>query len=326
VRQTDDAEDGSRPGHVDGAKRARHMCMDRRTFVRATAALPAVLAAARLPAARMLTRPIPRTGEALPVIGLGTWQTFDPPRRTAEALAPLEATLRALHDAGGRVVDSSPMYGASEDVAGELAQRAALGDALFWATKVWTRGEQEGIRQMETSMRLLRRPRLDLLQVHNLVDWRTHLRTLRRWKEEGRVRYVGVTHYQPSAFEELERIVTQERIDFVQLPYSADLRDAERRLLPAAQAAGVAVLVNVPFGGGGLLRRVLSQPLPDAVRAWAPSWAQALLRFVLAHPAVTCAIPGTRNPRHMADNAAAGTARLPDARERAALLQAIGRG
>ena len=301
--------------------------MDRRTFVRGTAA---ALAASRLPGAaltaRMLTRPIPRTGEALPVVGLGTWQTFDPPRRTPETLAPLEATLRALHDAGGRVIDSSPMYGAAESVAGELAERAGLGGALFFATKVWTRGEQEGVRQMQASMRLLRRERLDLMQVHNLVDWRTHLRTLRRWKEEGRVRYVGVTHYQPSAFDELEQIVARERIDFVQLPYSVELRDAERRLLPAAQAAGVAVLVNVPFGGGGLLRRVLARPLPDEVRAWAPSWPQALLKFVLAHPAVTCVIPGTSNPRHVVDNAAAGTGRLPDERERAALARAISAG
>jgi diketogulonate reductase-like aldo/keto reductase len=274
----------------------------------------------------MLTRPIPRTGEALPVVGLGTWQTFDPPRRTPETLAPLEATLRALHDAGGRVIDSSPMYGAAESVAGELAERAGLKEALFFATKVWTRGEQEGVRQMQASMRLLRRERLDLMQVHNLVDWRTHLRTLRAWRDEGRVRYLGVTHYQPSAFDELEQIVTRERIDFVQLPYSADLRDAERRLLPAAQAAGVAVLVNVPFGGGGLLRRVLARPLPDEVRTWAPTWPQALLKFVLAHPAVTCVIPGTSNPRHVVDNAAAGTGRLPDERERAALLRAIARG
>ncbi|MGZ8471820.1 MAG: aldo/keto reductase [Gemmatirosa sp.] len=301
--------------------------MDRRTFVRGTAASLAAHAPAspldEPPVAAMATRPIPRTREPLPVVGLGTWQTFDPPHRTADSLAPLEATLRALQAAGGRVVDSSPMYGASESVAGELAERAALGDALFWATKVWTRGESEGVRQMEASMRLLRRRRLDLLQVHNLVDWRTHLRTLRRWQQEERVRYIGVTHYQTSAFAELEEVVTRERVDFVQLPYSVALRDAEQRLLPAAQASGVAVLVNLPFGGGGLLRRLSGEPLPTGVRAWAASWPQALLKFVLAHPTVTCVIPGTSNPRHMADNAAAGTGRLPDAGERAALLRAL---
>jgi diketogulonate reductase-like aldo/keto reductase len=301
--------------------------MDRRTFVRGTAASLAAHAAVppidEPPVAAMTTRPIPRTREALPVVGLGTWQTFDPPRRTPESLAPLEATLRALHAAGGSVVDSSPMYGASESVVGELAERAALGDTLFWATKVWTRGEAEGIHQMEESMRRLRRRKLDLLQVHNLVDWRTHLRTLHRWQEEERVRYVGVTHYQTSAFPELEQVVTRERVDFVQLPYSVAVRDAEQRLLPAAQAAGVAVLVNLPFGGGGLLRRLSGEPLPMFVRAWAESWPQALLKFVLAHPAVTCVIPGTSNPRHMADDAAAGTGRLPDADERAALLRAL---
>ena len=301
--------------------------MDRRTFVAGTAATLA--AHASVPpitpplAVAMSTRPIPRTGEALPVIGLGTWQTFDPPRRTAESLAPLEATLRALHAAGGRVVDSSPMYGASESIAGELAERAGLGDALFWATKVWTRGEADGVRQMEESARLLRRRRIDLLQVHNLVDWRTHLATLRRWQGEDRVRYVGVTHYQTSAFAELERIVAGERIDFVQLPYSVAVRDAEQRLLPAAQDAGVAVLVNLPFGGGGLLRRLGGEPLPASVREWAATWPQALLKFVLAHPAVTCVIPGTANPRHMTDDAAAGTGRLPDAAERAALVRVL---
>ena len=301
--------------------------MDRRTFVAGTAATLAahasVPAVTPPPAVAMATRPIPRTGEELPVIGLGTWQTFDPPRRTPEALTPLEATLLALRGAGGRVVDSSPMYGASESIAGELAERAGLGDALFWATKVWTRGEAEGVRQMEESARLLRRRRIDLLQVHNLVDWRTHLATLRRWQAEDRVRYVGVTHYQTSAFAELERIVTSERIDFVQLPYSVAVRDAEQRLLPAAQDAGLAVLVNLPFGGGGLLRRLSGEPLPTSVREWAASWPQALLKFVLAHPAVTCVIPGTGNPRHMADDAAAGTGRLPDAVERAALLRAL---
>ncbi len=301
--------------------------MDRRTFVAGTAATLAahasVAAVSPPPAVAMATRPIPRTGEELPVIGLGTWQTFDPPRRTAESLAPLEATLRALHAAGGRVVDSSPMYGASESIAGELAERAGLGDALFWATKVWTRGEADGVRQMEQSARLLRRRRIDLMQVHNLVDWRTHLATLRRWQAEDRVRYVGVTHYQTSAFAELERIVAHERVDVVQLPYSVAVRDAEQRLLPAARDAGVAVLVNLPFGGGGLLRRLAGEPLPAAVRAWAGSWPQALLKFVLAHPAVTCVIPGTSNPRHMTDDAAAGTGRLPDAGEREALVRAL---
>jgi diketogulonate reductase-like aldo/keto reductase len=297
--------------------------MDRRDFLVSAAALAG---AAAQPVPAMLTRPVPRGGEAIPVVGLGTWQTFDPPSLTEAARAELTATLRALVDAGGRVVDSSPMYGASERTVGELADRAGVAGRLFVATKVWTRGEDAGVRQMRASMALLRPGRpagLDLMQVHNLVDWRTHLRTLRRWQDEGLVRYVGVTHYEPSAYAELERVVRRERVDFVQLAYSVGVRDAERRLLPAAADAGVAVLVNRPFEGGGLFRRVLGTPLPDAVRGWAESWPQAFLKFVLAHPAVTCAIPGTGNPRHMRDNARAGVGRLPNEAERAALLRAL---
>jgi diketogulonate reductase-like aldo/keto reductase len=270
----------------------------------------------------MLTRVIPRSSVPLPVVGLGTWQTFDPPVRTAEVMRQLEETLRALLDSGGRVVDSSPMYGDAEGVVGELAERAGLLDRLFLATKVWTSGREQGIRQMERSAALMRRPVLDLMQVHNLVDWRTQLDTLVAWRREGRVRHIGVTHYTTRAFAELERVVVREPIDVVQLPYSLAQREAEQRLLAAARDAGVAVLVNVPFGGGDLLRTVVRRPLPDHVRDWAPSWPQALLKYVLADPAVTCVIPGTSNSRHMRDNAAAGSGRLPDARERRALVTA----
>jgi diketogulonate reductase-like aldo/keto reductase len=299
--------------------------MNRRDFLGAAVAAGALAGAQ--PRAPMLTRPIPRTGEPLPVVGLGTWQTFDPPRLTSDVRARLVATLRALVDAGGRVVDSSPMYGESERNVGELAEPAGVAGKLFVATKVWTSGEQAGVRQMRESMALLRVRRVDLLQVHNLVDWRTHLNTLRRWREEGLVRYVGVTHYTPSAYAELERVITRDArgaVDFVQLAYSVGVRDAERRLLPAAADAGVAVLVNRPFEGGDLFRRVVRTPLAAPVAPWAGSWAQAFLKFVLAHPAVTCVIPGTADPRHMADDAAAGAGRLPDAAERAALLRAIG--
>jgi diketogulonate reductase-like aldo/keto reductase len=271
----------------------------------------------------MLTRRIPRSGEELPAVGLGTWQTFDPPALTAEALGQLHETLRVFYDAGGRVVDSSPMYGKSEQVVGDLTQELRLTSSLFIATKVWTSGESAGVRQMEESMALLRRKRLDLMQVHNLVDWRTHLRTLRRWKDEGRVRYVGVTHYERSAFDQLERLVRQERLDFVQLPYSVGLRDAERRLIPAAAASETAVIVNRPFEGGSLFRDILRKPLPESVRAYAASWPQAFLKFILANPAVTCVIPATGNPRHMRDNADAGSGRLPDATEREELARLI---
>src|SRR5829696_3218411 len=172
----------------------------------------------------MATRPIPSTRTPLPVVGLGTWQTFDPPQRTPAVLDELEATLRAFHAAGGRVIDSSPMYGAAEQLVGQLGERAGLLPALFLATKVWTTGEREGVRQMERSEALFRRTPIDLMQIHNLVDWRTHLATLRRWREQGRVRHVGVTHYTPSAYPELERVVTRERVDTVQLQYSAAVR------------------------------------------------------------------------------------------------------
>jgi diketogulonate reductase-like aldo/keto reductase len=237
--------------------------------------------------------------------------------------AELEATLRVLVDAGGRVIDSSPMYGKSQTIAGSLSQKLGINDTLFVATKVWTSGEQDGIAQMNESMRELRRTRIDLMQVHNLVDWRTQLATLRRWKDEGRIRYLGVTHYLSSAFDDLERIVTRERIDFVQLPYSVGYRGAERRLLPAAVNAGVAVLVNRPFEGGSLFRNALGTPVPESVRAWAGSWPQAFLKFVLAQTAVTCVIPGTGNPRHMRDNVQAGVGRLPNEREREELVRLL---
>ena len=297
--------------------------MNRRDFL-LTAAAGAL---APQPGPRMRTRPIPRTNEPLPVVGLGTWQTFDPPRLTPEVRGALVATLRALVDAGGRVIDSSPMYGASERNVGDLAGPAGVAGKLFVATKVWTRGREAGVRQMRRSMELLQVERVDLMQVHNLVDWRAHLDTLRAWRERGLVRYVGVTHYDPSAYAELERVLTRDargELDFVQLAYSVGVRDAERRLLPAAADAGVAVLVNRPFEGGDLFRGVVRTPLAAPVAAWAGSWAQAFLKFVLAHPAVTCVIPGTANPRHMADDAAAGVGRLPDAAERAALLRALG--
>ena len=302
--------------------------MNRRDFLRNAAAGALIGApAGAQPRPTMLTRPIPRTGEPLPVVGLGTWQVFDPPNVTDEVRARLADTLRTLVDAGGRVVDSSPMYGQAERLVGECAERAGVAAKLFVATKVWTRGEAAGVRQMRESMALLRVRRVDLMQVHNLVDWRAHLRTLRRWREEGLVRYVGVTHYEPSAYAELERVITREargEVDFVQLAYSVGVRDAERRLLPAAADAGVAVLVNRPFEGGDLFRRVVRTPVAAPVAAWAGSWAQAFLKFVLAHPAVTCVIPGTGDPRHMADDAAAGVGRLPDAAERSALLRALG--
>ena len=271
----------------------------------------------------MIQRTIASSGEKVPAVGMGTWQTFDPPDLSPGSLQPLEDVLGIFYEAGGRVVDSSPMYGSSERVTGLLSKRLGVNDELFIATKVWTSGESQGARQMERSLSELRRERLELMQVHNLVDWRTQLATLRRWKEAGRVKYIGVTHYQRSAFDELERIMKQERVDFVQLPYSIAMRAAEERLLPVAAETGTAVLVNRPFEGGSLFSRVRNRPLPEAARPFAESWGQAFLKYVLAHPAVTCVIPATSNPRHMRDNVGAGLGRLPSQEERARLVREV---
>jgi diketogulonate reductase-like aldo/keto reductase len=217
------------------------------------------------------------------------------------------------------------MYGAAESVAGDLAADLGVTGRLFLATKVWTSGRQAGVTQMEQSLRRLRARRLDLMQIHNLLDWRTHLRTLRDWKAAGRIRYLGVTHYTAGAYDELERVLRDEPLDFVQVNYSLGEREAERRILPLARDRGIAVLVNRPFAEGGLFQRVRGKALP----AWAAevdceSWAQIFLKWILAHPAVTCAIPATSRPQHLVDNMKAGLGRLPDAaaRERMAAAAA----
>ena len=267
------------------------------------------------PDSALLTRPIPSTGEALPAIGLGTWQTFDV---APSARAGLEGVLGAFVELGGSVVDSSPMYGRSEEVVGDLAAKLGVQSRLFLATKVWTSGKTAGIRQMEDSMRKLRATRIDLMQVHNLVDVDTHLDTLAEWKREGRVRYVGVTHYTAGHHDAVARIIAARPVDFVQINYSVGEREAESRLLPLARERGVAVLANRPFAGGDLFRRLRSRPLP----AWAAeidctSWAQVLLKFVISHPAITCAIPATSQVTHLRDNMQAAHGRLPDAALRA---------
>lgn len=259
----------------------------------------------------IIKRPIPRTGELLPAIGLGTWQTFDV--AGAASVAPLREVLREFARLGGAVVDSSPMYGRAESVVGDLARELGLQKQLFLATKVWTRGREAGIRQMEESLRFLRAERIDLMQVHNLVDWRTHLPTLRRWKEQGKLRYIGVTHYTENAYGDLARVLETEEIDFVQLNYSVAERAAERRLLPLAAERRVAVLANRPLAEGALFGKVRDKPLPQwAADSGAASWAQFFLKFVISHPAVTCAIPATSKLQHMVDNMQAGVGPLPD--------------
>lgn len=261
----------------------------------------------------MLSRRIPSSGEMLPVIGLGTWQTFDVGDAPAER-APLEQVLAAFVDGGGRLIDSSPMYGRSEDVAGELAGRMGVRSRLFIATKVWTQGKEAGKRQMEDSMRKLKADPIDLMQVHNLIDVERHLETLNEWKRAGRVRHIGVTHYTASGQQDVARVLEKHAVDFIQINYSAGEREAEQRLLPLAAERGVAVIANRPFASGELFRRLRSKPLP----AWAAeidcsSWAQVLLKYVVSNPAVHCAIPATANPVHVRDNVRAGYGRMPDA-------------
>ena len=243
----------------------------------------------------------------------GTWQAFDV-RGDAAVLREVVSAFSAL---GGRVIDSSPMYGAAESVVGELAAGLGLHDKLFFATKVWTRGRDQGMRQMEASFERMRVQRMDLMQVHNLVDVETHTQTLLEMKQSGKARYIGITHYSASAHEEVARWLRTGRYDFLQINYSLAERHAERSLLPLAADRQVAVLANRPFGEGSMFRKVKGRALP----AWAKelgieSWAQFFLKWIVSHPAVTCAIPGTGNPAHVKDNLGAGRGVLPDAATR----------
>ncbi len=260
-----------------------------------------------------MTRTIPSTGEHLPAVGLGTWQVFDV-GNDAAARAPLREVLKLLD---GNVVDSSPMYGTSESVAGDLIAELGMRERLFVATKVWTSGRAEGIKQMETSFKRLRVERMDLIQVHNLVDVAAHTETLKDWKQKKRVRHIGITHYTASAYAEVERWLKTGDYDFLQINYSLGERDSEKRLLPLAREKNVAVIINRPFAEGALFRQVKGKPLPPwAAELGIASWAQYFLKWIVSHPAVTCAIPGTGKPEHMKDNLGAGYGALPDEKAR----------
>jgi diketogulonate reductase-like aldo/keto reductase len=302
-----------------------HSPMTRRTalaLMAAAAAAPAAPARAGAQA-RLLERRIPRSGEAIPAVGLGTWRTFDV-SDSARDRAPLKSVLERFVALGGRVIDSSPMYGMAESVVGDLSTDLGVLDTLFVATKVWMTGRERGIAQMEQSLKQLRRRRVDLMQVHNLVDWQTQLAMVREWKAAGRVRYVGVTHYTTSAYADLERVLRAETLDFVQVNYSLGERDAERRILPLARDRGIAVLINRPFSEGGLFQRVRGQPLPPvAADIDCHTWAQLFLKWILAHPAVTCAIPATSRPDHITDNMTAATGKLPDPKMRDQIAAAV---
>lgn len=260
---------------------------------------------------KMNSRLIPGTNESLPVIGLGTWQSFDVGNEQSER-EPLKEVLEILVQHGGSVIDSSPMYGRSEKVVGALTKELQIKDKIFEATKVWTSGRQSGINQMNDSFNLMQVDQMDLMQIHNLLDWQTHLKTLRQWKEEERIRHIGITHYTESGYAELEKIMKTEVIDFIQINYNLAVRKAAERILPLAKDKGIAVLINRPYGGGTLFRSTKNTALPEwAAEFDAKSWGQLFLKFILAHPAVTCVIPGTSKPKHMLDNVQAGFGKLP---------------
>ena len=281
-------------------------------------ALLAVGAATRVPKIDLS-----RIAMNLTPIGLGTWQTFDV-GPSESVRKPLEEVLSLFVQLGGFVVDSSPMYGRSEEVLGDIAVKLGVRDKLSIATKVWTSGRAAGIRQMESSERKLRGP-VDLMQVHNLLDVDTHLQTLKEWKAKKRIRFIGVTHYTASAYADLAAVMRRGGIDFVQFNYSLAEREAERSLLPLAQELGMAVLVNRPFGGGSLFRETRGKALPGfAKEIGCTSWAELFLKFVVSHPAVTCAIPATSKPEHLRQNMRAGTGPMPDAAMRKRIADAVG--
>lgn len=277
------------------------------------------------PTPELLTRTIPSSGETVPGVGIGTWRTFDVGDSAAERL-PIQKILRRFVERGGRVIDTSPMYGRSEEVVGELTADIP-GSRLFVATKVWTRGRPAGIEQMERSSSLLGRTRipLDLIQVHNLLDVETHLPVLREWKRQARIRYLGITHYTSSAHRDVEAVLRREALDFLQINYSPVEPEAGGRLLPLAADRGVAVIANRPFGGGGPLRRAAGKPLPPFARELScTSWPQLFLKWILGDPVVTCAIPATSQVRHLDESLDAANESLPNERQRNEIVRAVG--
>jgi diketogulonate reductase-like aldo/keto reductase len=266
---------------------------------------------------------IPSSAEKLSVIGLGTSRTFNV-SSDAAVQSPLLDVMRAFFDQGGQLIDSSPMYGSAEAVTGALLQAVDNKASLFTATKVWTYGKSEGIEQMERSMQRLGAERIDLMQIHNLRDWQVQLETLQEWKQQGHIRYIGITTSHGRYHNELETILQKQPLDFVQFSYNIANRDAEQRLLPIARERGIATLINRPYQRGSLFRKVKGRPLPD----WAgeidcASWGQFFLKFIASHPDVTCIIPATSKLKHMVDNMAAGYGRLPDAAMRKRMIEII---
>jgi diketogulonate reductase-like aldo/keto reductase len=275
------------------------------------------------PAPGLLTRPIPSSGEQIPVVGLGTWITFNVGKDTA-ARAQSAEVMRHFFAAGGKLIDSSPMYGSSQGVIGEGLQKLRAQSSVFSAEKVWT--SSDGAAQIEASRKFWQVPRFDLLQVHNLLAWEKQLPLLQAMKAAGQLRYVGITTSEGRRHSEFEAVMRSQRIDFVQLSYNLLDREAEQRLLPLARERGIAVLVNRPFREGALLRQLQRHPLPGwAAEIDCTNWAQVALKFIVSHPAVTCAIPATSNPAHLRENMGAARGRLPDAALRQRLAEHVAR-
>ena len=260
----------------------------------------------------MARRIIPSTGELLPVIGLGTSRVFDT-NLSEKSLNPRKEIVKALLDHGGSLIDTSPMYGRAEEVTGKIAQDLKINDRLFLATKVWIEGKEAGEIQMNASSKKLNKAVIDLMQIHNLLDWKTHIKTLYEWKEQGKINYIGISHFRSNAFSQIEKIITKERIDFAQFNYSLEEREAEKRLLPLCREKGVATLINRPFMRGKLFKAVARKKLPSWTYEYnVNTWSQFFLKFILANQAVTTVIPATSNPAHMIDNLIGGIGPIPE--------------
>lgn len=269
------------------------------------------------------TRTIPSSGETIPVMGLGTYQTHDV-SLGSDSLEPLRAVMKLFVERGGRMVDSSPMYNRAEAVVGRLVADLGIQDDIFFATKVWTNGEDAGMRQMNESFELMNTPVIDLMQVHNLTDTATQIKNIRKLQDEGRVRYVGVTHYTERSFDNLEAWMRKEKLDYIQFPYSIVNREAEKRLIPAARDLGVATIAHRNYEQGALFRRVKGRELPEwATEFDCRSWGNFFLKYLMAEPGITNLIPATSDPKHLVDNMNAGLGGLPDAATRARMVELI---
>ena len=284
---------------------------NRRQVLAAAAAMGLTPGAALAATSTMRRKAIPASGESLPVVGLGTYSVFDV-ASTAGEIATRKEIVGQLIAAGGSVIDTSPMYNRSEKVIGDVIDAGVARDRLFLATKVWTDGQAAGVEQMQRSAKLMRTDDIDLMQVHNLRDTAIHMETIRAWQSDGRIRYSGLTHYTAGAHETLAREMVAFKPEFIQINYSLGEREAEDRVLPLAQDLGIAVLINRPYQAGRLFRAVAGRELPDFAREFAASWGQFFLKFIISHPAVTCVIPATSKPHHMADNLGAGFGNMPD--------------